>query len=115
MNMNRATIIGRLTQGPELRATSTGNVCNMNIAVNGIPKKGTKERPVTFVPVAVFGKMADTCAANLIAGQEVAIEGRLSFRKRDVEGKKITVGEVVAQHVDFGAKPKARPEMAQAA
>lgn len=78
----------------------------MNIAVNGIPKKGSKERPVTFVPVAVFVKQADTCAAHLVAGQEVNIEGRLQFRKRDVEGKKITVGEVVAHHIDFGMKPR---------
>jgi len=68
---------------------------------------------VTFVPVAVFGKMAGTCAANLVSGQEVNIEGRLQFHKRDIEGKKITVGEVVAHHVDFGMKP--RREIPQAA
>jgi single-strand DNA-binding protein len=106
MNLNRVHLIGRLTDTPQLWATTTGSVCHMSIAVNGLPKKGTKERPVTFVPVAVFGTMADTCAANLVAGQEVNIEGRLQFRTRDVEGKKITVGEVVAHQIDFGMKPR---------
>ncbi|MBU6434096.1 MAG: single-stranded DNA-binding protein [Nitrospirae bacterium] len=106
MNLNRVHLIGRLTDTPQLRATATGSVCNMSIAINGLPKKGTKERPVTYVPIAVFGKQADTCAANLEAGQEVNVEGRLQFRKRDVEGKKITVGEVVAHHIDFGMKPR---------
>jgi hypothetical protein len=32
---------------------------------------------------------------------------------QDIEGKKITVGEVVAHHVDFGIKP--RREIPQAA
>ena len=113
MNLNRVHLIGRLTDTPQLRSIATGSVCTMSIAVNGLPKKGTKDRPVIFVPVAVFGKMADTCAANLVAGQEVNIEGQLQFRKRDVEGKKITVGEVVAHHVDFGMKP--RREMPAAA
>jgi len=113
MNLNRVHLIGRLTNTPELRATANGSVCNLSIAVNGLPKKGTKERPVTYVPVAVFGKQADVVAANLVMGQEVNIEGRLQFRKRDIEGKKITVGEVVAHHIDFGMKP--RREMAGAA
>lgn len=113
MNLNRVHLIGRLTDSPQLRSTGTGSVCHMSIAINGLPKKGTKERPVTVVPVAVFGKMAGTCAANLVSGQEVNIEGRLQFHKRDIEGKKITVGEVVAHHVDFGMKP--RREIPQAA
>ena len=113
MNLNRVHLTSRLTDTPQLWATTTGSVCHMSIAVNGLPRKGTKERPVTFVPVAVFGTRADTCAANLVSGQGVNIEGRLQFRKRDIEGKKITVGEVVAHHVDFGMKP--RREMPQAA
>ncbi|MDE3052115.1 MAG: single-stranded DNA-binding protein, partial [Nitrospirota bacterium] len=47
MNLNRVHLIGRLTDTPQLRSTGTGSVCNMSIAVNGLPKKGTKERPVT--------------------------------------------------------------------
>ena len=113
MTLNRVHLIGRLTDSPQLQSTGTGSVCHMSIAINGFPKKGTKKRPVTFVPVAVFGKMAGPCAANLVSGQEVHIEGRLQFRKRDIEGKKVTVGEVVAHHVDFGIK--LRREIPQAA
>ena len=113
MNLNRVHLIGRLTDTPQLRSTGSGSVCNMSIAVNGLPKKGTKERPVTYVPVAVFGRQADVAAANLVAGQEVNIEGRLQFRKREIEGKRVTVGEVIAHHIDFGMKP--RREMPAAA
>lgn len=109
MNKNSVTIIGRLTDNPTVRNIRDGaeSVCNLNIAVNGIPRKGTTERPVEYIPVSVFGKQALSCGSNLVKGQEVTVDGRLHFRKQQIGDKKITVGEVRASHVEFGSKPRA--------
>lgn len=108
MNRNSVHLIGRLTDTPTVRSITSGPVCNLNIAVNGTPKKGSTERPVEFIPVTVFGNQANSCAANLVKGQEVSIEGRLHFRKQQIGDKKVTVGDVTAYRVEFGTKPKAQ-------
>lgn len=113
MNQNKVSIIGRLTAQPVLRDITSGSVCNLSVAVNGLPNKQTGVRPVDYIPVSVFGKQAISCATHLLSGQEVSVEGRMHFRKQKIGDKNVTVAEVIASHVEFGAKPKSA--MAQAA
>ncbi len=106
MNLNQVNLVGRLTDSPRIVELQTGTVCNLSVAVNGMPKKGTKEQTVEFIPVSVFGKQAVTCGSNLVKGQEVRIEGRLHFRKQKIGDKSVTAGEVRASYVQFGMKPR---------
>lgn len=113
ISMNQVTIIGRLTDAPILRSVQSNNepvsVCNFSIAVNGDPKKGSKERPVEFIPVSLFGRRAETAAANLVKGKKVKVEGALHFSKRQVGDKKITVGEVRGYRIDWDAERTSAP------
>ncbi|MDI3467816.1 MAG: hypothetical protein OJF50_006637 [Nitrospira sp.] len=106
MNQNHVSLIGRLTDTPRIVEATVGTICNLSVAVNGLPKKGTRERSVEFVPVTVFGNQAATCGANLVKGQEVRVDGRLHFRKEQVGDKNVTVGVVWAKYVEFGMKPR---------
>ncbi len=113
MNQNHVSVIGRLTADPRIVTVKSGQICNLNVAVNGRPKKEGGERPVEYIPVTVFGKQAVNCGSNLVKGQEVRIDGMLHYHKQKIGEKTIPIGEVWANYVEFGSKPK--PALAKAA
>ncbi len=112
-DVNRVILTGRLTSDPDLRYTQSGRpMLRFDIAVNRRwinPETGQAEEEVTFVPVVVWGKQAETCAAYLRKGRQVAVDGRLRVRSFETQnGDRRRVTEVVAQSVHFlGPKPEA--------
>ena len=96
--MNKTILIGRLTKDPEVRFTP-GNgtaVCNFTLAVDNYNSK-TGEHGADFIPIVVWGKMAEACGNYLHKGSQVAIDGRISTRSYDAkDGTKRYVTEVVA-------------------
>lgn len=114
--MNRVLLTGRLTADPELRYTQSGQaLVRFAIAVNRRvlnPETNNWEEETTYVPVVVWGKLAETCATYLQKGRLVAIDGRLRIRSFTTqEGEKRKVTEVVAQNVHFlGPRPETTPE-----
>lgn len=103
--MNKAFLSGRLAAEPELRYTQSGKtVCQLRLAVDD----GFGENKKTvFVPVVVWDKQADSCANYLTKGQAAIVEGRIQVRQYEAkDGTKRTATEVVAQRVEFGAKPR---------
>jgi len=115
-DLNRVVLTGRLTADPELRYTQSGQaLVRFAIAVNRRvlnPETNNWEDEVTYVPVVVWGKLAETCATYLQKGRLVAVDGRLRIRSFTTqEGEKRKVTEVVAQNVHFlGPRPEAPPE-----
>ncbi|MBO0746702.1 MAG: single-stranded DNA-binding protein [Acidimicrobiaceae bacterium] len=100
--MNQVTLIGRLTNDPELRETKAGKpVCNLRLAVDG--ERGAEP---TYVTVASFGAGAEACAAHLRKGRQVAVSGRLVFREwRGKDGAKRSEHSVWGSVEFLGGKP----------
>jgi single-strand DNA-binding protein len=82
--MNNVNLIGHLTKDPEVKATRSGAVCQLRLAVDNSGRNGEKGQP-TYVAVATFGKHAEVCGAHLAKGRLVGVSGRLVFR--EWEGK----------------------------
>ena len=103
--MNKFIGSGRLAKDPEVRYTQSGKcVCTFTLAMD---EGWGENRKSTFLPVVVWDKAGEACGDNLIKGQAVVVEGRISVRNYDgQDGKKRYVTECVAQHVEFGAKPR---------
>ena len=81
----------------------------MGVATNHTfkDKEGNKQESVEFHDVIVFGKQADTCNQYLVKGQTVNVTGRIQTRSWDKEdGTKAFRTEIIANNVEFGAKPK---------
>lgn len=97
--MNNISIIGNLTRDPEMKTTNNGTaVTSFNIAVNnGYGDKKT----TSFIPVTVWGKVAENCHQFLNKGSKVAITGRLDTGSYEKEGKTVYTWEVVANNVEF--------------
>ncbi|MFB6225859.1 MAG: single-stranded DNA-binding protein [Candidatus Paceibacteria bacterium] len=83
MDLNRATILGRLTQDPELRSTPSGrSVANMTVATNRVwtDDDGEQQERTEFHNCVVWGKLAEIAGQYLSKGRRVYCEGRLQTR-----------------------------------
>lgn len=84
MDLNRATIIGRLTRDPEVRTTPNGrSVATIGIATNRVwvnSSTGVKEERVEFHNCVLWGKLAEIAGQYLSKGRRVYMEGRLQTR-----------------------------------
>lgn len=103
--MNKFIGSGRLAKEPECRYTQSGKcVCSFSLAMDD---GWGENKKTTFLPIIVWDKQAEACGNNLIKGQQVVVEGRMQVRSYTAQdGSKRWVTECVAQHVEFGAKPK---------
>lgn len=102
--LNRAEIIGRLGQDPDIRYTAGGTgVANMSVATNHSIKQNDEWVEKTeWHRVVVWGKMAEACGEYLRKGSQVYISGRLQTRSwDDKEGVKRWATEIVAQDIIF--------------
>ena len=92
-------LIGRLTRDPELKFLQSGKaVCKFTLAVD----KPFGDKEADFIPIVVWGKIAESCANHLNKGRLVAVDGRLQIRNyNDKDGNKRKAAEVVANSVKF--------------
>ncbi|MBN2407319.1 MAG: single-stranded DNA-binding protein [Elusimicrobia bacterium] len=105
-NANLVVLMGNLTRNPELRYTPKGRaVTTLNLAINRRYKDretGEFVQQTDYVPVSVWGSLAENCDKYLAKGRGVYIEGRLSLKKwEDASGESRSRLEVVARNVQF--------------
>lgn len=110
-SFNKCILIGNLVRDPALSYTpSEKAVCNFDLAINDSYKnaKGEKQEQVTFVPVTVWGKQAESVAEYLKKGRQCLVEGAIrQDRWEDKEGNKRSKLKLVAINVRFlGSPPK---------
>ncbi len=103
--LNKAMIIGRLGQDPELKYTQSGvPLCNLNIATSESyqDRDGNKVERTEWHRVSVFQRIAENCATYLRKGSLVFVEGSISTRKwQDQQGQDRYTTEIRAQRVQF--------------
>ncbi len=111
-SLNRVILIGNLTRDPEMRFTPSGtSVSNFGLAVNRrwTNREGERVDQVDYFNIVVWAKLAELCNEYLAKGSPVAIEGRLQRRSWETEeGQKRSVVEIVAENVQFLARPSVK-------
>ena len=112
MSLNKAMVIGRLGQDPEIRYAPTGlPVVNFSVATDEpyIDKEGKRQERTEWHRVVVIGKLALTCNEYLKKGRQVFVEGRLRNREFEtkVDGRKQRRTEIIASRVQFLGTPPA--------
>lgn len=113
MYLNKALIVGNLTRDPELKALPSGSsVASFSVATNKTwyDQNKQKQESVEFHNIIAFGKQAESIHTFLKKGSSVLVEGRIQTRSWEKDGKKVYRTEIVAEHVQFGAKPKNETE-----
>lgn len=101
--MNRVILLGRLTRDPEVRYTQTGKVVTQFTLAIDRPftnQDGTKA--ADFIPIVIWGKIAENMGNTVKKGQRLLVEGRLQIRSYDTkDGSKRWVTEVIASSCEY--------------
>ncbi|MDR2422424.1 MAG: single-stranded DNA-binding protein [Deltaproteobacteria bacterium] len=97
-SVNKAILIGRLGQDPEMRRTQTGkNVTNFSMATS---ERWNNEERVEWHKIVLFERLAEVAKEYLRKGSQVYIEGRIQTRAwEDQKGNKRTTTEIVGQNM----------------
>jgi single-strand DNA-binding protein len=102
-NDNQVTLVGNLTDDPELRFTPSGAaVANFRIAINSRVRDGDtwKDGEPSFFRVNVWRQQAENVAETLQKGNRCVVIGRLRSRSWETpEGEKRSATEVEADEV----------------
>ena len=104
IDVNRVTLVGRLTRDPELRYTGNGSpVTTLRIACSRKfrTRAGEKKEDTLFIDVVAWERTAEICAQYLGKGRPVYVEGRLQSRTWEKDGQKRTTIDMVADRVQF--------------
>ena len=82
--MNRVTLIGNISQEPELKQTDSGrSVCEFTIAANERYRDSDGEWQqgrTDFVPVTAWGTLGENVYHSLAKGDRVIVTGRMQLR-----------------------------------
>lgn len=101
--MTAITIIGNLTDAPELRFTAAGKaVANFTVAVSKRVKDGQewKDGPSSFYRCSIWDQAAENMTESLTKGQRVIVVGEIAQRSYETNsGEKRSVFEVTATEV----------------
>ena len=104
--VNKAIILGRLGQDPEIRYMQNGNaVANISIATSEKWKDkntGQMQEKTEWHRVSMFGKLAELAQQYLFKGSEVFIEGKLQTDKyTDKQGVEKYTTQIIANNMTF--------------
>jgi single-strand DNA-binding protein len=83
MDLNRATILGRLTRDPELKTIPSGqSVATLSVATNRVwtDNSGVKQERAEYHNCVLWGKLAEIAGNYLTKGRKVYLEGRIETR-----------------------------------
>ena len=118
--MNKAFLIGRLTQDPQPSTLDSGHsYCRFSIAVNRTFSRDA-ENKADFINIVTWDGLAQNCVKYLVKGSQVAVTGSIQTGSYERDGVKRTTFEVRADQVEFlsratqgastGSAPAARPK-----
>src|SRR3989344_1919093 len=103
MDVNRATIVGRLTRDPEVRTTPSGvNVTSFSVATNIVwsDPTGARKEAVEYHNVVAWRKLGEIVAQYMHKGSRILVEGRLQTRQWEgKDGSKRSRTEIVADNI----------------
>jgi single-strand DNA-binding protein len=101
---NQVTVVGNLTDDPELRYTPNGAaVCKFRIAVNRRMPDGAggwKDGETSYFSVNCWRSLGENVAESLTRGSRVVVAGRLNYRSwENQDGDKRSAIEIEADEV----------------
>ena len=108
---NQATLVGRLTRDPEFRQISqtTGKTI-FTLAISRGFKKESGALETDFIPVCLWGKLADLGYQLLRKGTPVLVCGKIQVRNYEKNNEKRWSTEIVVDSFQILGMTKAQQE-----
>ena len=100
---NKVILLGRLTKDPEIRYTQNQKVvAQFTLAVDRPFKNESGNKEADFIPVVLWGKIAEMVGNSCSKGHRLLVDGRLQIRNFDgKDGQKHWVTEVIGNSIEF--------------
>lgn len=110
--MNKVILIGNLCREPELKQTASGvSVCSFSIGVSRRYKNADGNTVTDFPLIVCWRQTAEFVCRYFHKGDPISIVGQLQTRTyEDLQGKKRSMTEIVADEVGFIAARKSQSE-----
>ena len=100
--MNLVVLIGNLVKDVELKATTLGKeVCSFTLAVQRSYKNTEGKYDSDFINCIAYGKTAEMISKYTKKGDKLSVEGRISTRNYEKDGKKVYVTEILVSNIGF--------------
>ena len=103
MDLNKAQVIGNVTQDIELKQTPNGqNVTSFSVATNRswTDSSGNKQEQTEFHNIVLWGKLAEIAGQYVTKGQKIFLEWRLQTRNWEAQdGSKRYRTEIVWENL----------------
>lgn len=104
MDINKITLVGRLTHDPEAKTLASGQkLTSFAVATNYLWRDyKTKEKrdKTEFHRVIAWGRLADIAAKYLEKGSRVYLEGRMTYRDwLDAKGQKRRTTDIIVDEL----------------
>jgi len=109
-DLNRVTLVGRLTRDAELKSLSSGQaVCKFGIAVNRRRKNGDQwEDEANFFDAVLWGRQGEVLHQYLLKGKMIGIDGELKQDRWQQDGQNRSRVEIVVSNIQLlGGNPSA--------
>ena len=108
MNVNKAILVGRVGQEPQRFESGKGkSIAKVSLATNS--GYGDNEQ-TDWHRITFFDKLADTVIEYVKKGQELYIEGRISYSKyTDKSGVEKYSTDIIAYSMQMGQKGNSAP------
>ena len=102
-DINRVTLIGRLTRDAELKYTAAGQaVCKFTLAVNRRVKSGDDWKDVgNFFDIVVWGRLGENLSPYLVKGKPVGVDGELRQERWEQDGQNRSKIEIIANTIQL--------------
>lgn len=117
--MNKAFLIGRLTQDPQASTLDSGHsYCRFSIAVNRTYTSRDGENKADFINIITWDALAQNCVKYLVKGSQVAVTGSIQTGSYEKDGVRRQTFDIRADQVEFlsranqangGSTQQARP------
>ena len=105
--MNKVTLIGRISNDLEIRATSTGkSICEFRLAINR-PANKDGEKVADFINCRIWNKSAENLVTYQTKGNLIALSGRIQIENyTDKDGKNRNYTYVLVEELEYLERKK---------
>lgn len=104
--LNQMILVGRLVSAPEKKENEGKVYANITLAVPRPFKNENGEYETDFIPVILFGSIAENTTEWCNKGDLVGVKGRIQTRYVEEEENKKIVVELIAEKVTFLSSKK---------
>ncbi len=102
--MNNVTLMGRLGSDPELNYAKSGvAVCKFSLATN---RYVSGEEKTDWHNIVCFNKAAEVAGNYLKKGNQVCIEGSVTYEKYEVQGETKVSTKILTNRLHLISAPK---------